>query len=402
MQLYKNFFKLINANRFSISLYTGIMIVFALCMIWSAPFQIDKNSTNATERSADYKNLGVLYRDNDNSELSNGLRDLLKSYGSVEDDTKSSEESINDILYFNVADYFIEVQEGFQEKIDAGEEVSVDYNSHSQVSGKTFSFVSDVDAFINLYRSYRAMGLDAKASVEKSREMSSSEVKFEAVIKDKATTRTNANEYALYMILLYFTYSSLCILCCTVGATIISANKKNIANRIGASPVKPGHYTWVQMAGLMTFATVLVLFFTIFSFLYAGSSDMMKNYGWAVVLNLITTAFYLCGFTLMISNFNLNVSSLNLISNTFGLSMCFLCGIFVPFYVLSSSVQNFAHILPFFWTGKVLNTIYAGSGMNYTCNAETIFSALGVQVLYGLAFVMIAIVIKKIKQGKAA
>ena len=402
MQLYKNFFKLIKANRFSIMLYTGIMIVFALCMIFSAPYQIDKNEANAEEKSADYKNLGVLFRDNDNSELSKGIRTLLATYGSVEDNTESSEESINDILYFNIADYFIEVPEGFQKRIDEGEEVSLDYNSHSQVSGKTFSFVSDVDSFVNVYRSYRAMGLDAKTAVEKSLEMSSSEVKFGVVTEKKDALHTNANEYALYMILLYFTYSALCILCCTVGASIISGNKKEIANRIGAAPVKPGQHTWVQMGGLMTFASALVLFFVIFSYLYAGSSDMMTKYGWAVILNLITTAFYLCGFTLMVSNFNLNVSSLNLICNSLGLSMCFLCGIFVPFYVLSTSVQNFAHILPFFWTGKVLNTIYAGSGMNYTCNAANIFSSLGIQVLYGLVFVMVAIVIKKIKQGKAA
>ena len=82
--------------------------------------------------------------------------------------------------------------------------------------------------------------------------------------------------------------------------------------------------------------------------------------------------------------------------------MSFLCGIFVPFYLMGNGVQTFAHFLPFFWSGKVLNTIYAGSGMNYTFSVGNIFASLGVQLLFGLAFIMISFVIKKARQGKAA
>ena len=402
MQLYKNFFKLVKANKAAVIIASIIMFVYAASMIFSAPHIIDKNETSATEKSVDYNNLGVLFRDNDKSELSSAIRKLIDNYGDVEDDTTSSEESINDILYFSISDFFIEVPEHFQEKIDAGEDISLSYSSHSQVSGKTFSFANDIDSFVNIYRSYRAMGMNAHDAAEKAMEMTVSEVTFGVVTEKKEVRHTNANEYATYMILNYFCFVCLWVMGMSIASAIIAANKKVVSARIEAAPVKPGRKTWAQMAGLMTCAVVLVLLYTIFSFVYAGNTDMMSKYGWVVVLNLITTTFYISGFALLISNFSLTPGTLSLICNAAGLSMSFLCGIFVPFYLMSNGVQAFAHFLPFFWSGKVLNTIYAGSGMNYTFSVGDIFASLGVQILFGLAFILVSFVIKKARQGKAA
>lgn len=401
MQLYKNFFKLLKANKVSVLIATIIMVIYAVAMILSAPSIVDKTEETASEKSVDYKNLGVLFRDNDNSELSKGVRTLIDKYGSVED-TTASEERINDILYFSISDYYIEVPENFQQRIDAGEEVSLDYQSHSQVSGKTFSFVNDIDSFVNIYRSYRAMGMDDTSSVAKALETTISEVTFGVVTEKQEAQHSNAREYAVYMILMYFCFICLWLLGMSIASVIIAANKKEVSQRIEAAPVNPTEKTWSQMAGLLTCAIVLVAIYTIFSFLYAGSSDMMSKYGWVVVLNLITTTFYISGFTLMISCFRLNAGTLSLICNSVGLSMSFLCGIFVPFYFLSKGVQTFAHFLPFFWSAKVFNTVYSGSGMNYTFSTGAILSSFGVQILFGLAFILISMVIKKAQQGKAA
>ena len=393
MQLYKNFFKLVRANKISVLIATIIMVVYGLSMIFAAPYIVDKNEAKASEKSVDYKNLAVILRDNDNSTLSKGVRTLIEKYGSVEEDTSSSEERINDILYFSIADYYIEIPKGFQEKIDNGEEVSLIYQSHSQVSGKTFSFVNDIDSFVNIYRSYRAMGWDVKSCVQAALETTVSEVTFGVVTEKKVVQHTSAREYSTYMILMYFCFICLWLLGMSIASVIISANKKEVSQRIDAAPVKPTQKTWSQMAGLLTCAVVLVAIYTIFSYAYAGSSDMMSKYGWAVVLNLITTTFYISGFTLMISCFRLNAGTLSLICNSVGLSMSFLCGIFVPFYFLSKGVQTFAHFLPFFWSAKVFNTVYSGSGMNYTFSTGSIMASLGVQILFGLAFIMIANVI---------
>ncbi|MBR5416560.1 MAG: ABC transporter permease, partial [Clostridiales bacterium] len=261
MQLYKNFFKLLKANKVSVIIATIIMVVYGVAMIFAAPSIVDKNEETATEKSVDYKNLGVLFRDNDNSELSKGVRTLIDKYGSVED-TTASEERINDILYFAIADYYIEVPENFQAKIEAGEDVSLEYQSHSQVSGKTFSFVNDIDSFVNTYKSYRAMGMDDQASVEKALEMTVSDVTFGVVTEKKEAQHTNAREYAVYMILMYFCFICLWLLGMSIASVIISANKKEVSMRIDAAPVKPTEKTWSQMFGLLTCAVCIVIVYT--------------------------------------------------------------------------------------------------------------------------------------------
>ncbi|MBR5057356.1 MAG: hypothetical protein IKX04_02200, partial [Clostridiales bacterium] len=62
MQLYKNFFKLLKANKVSVIIATIIMVVYGVAMIFAAPSIVDKNEDTATEKSVDYKNLGVLFR----------------------------------------------------------------------------------------------------------------------------------------------------------------------------------------------------------------------------------------------------------------------------------------------------------------------------------------------------
>lgn len=395
MQLYKNFFKMIRAHRGPIIIYLAVMVIYAVSMIFSAPHTLGQNEEISTERNVGYSNLGVTLRDNDHSELSEGLKSYLEKYGTVEMDEDSSEESINDLLYFHLTDFFIEIPEGFQEAVETGKEPELTYSSNSQVSGKTFSFVNDVDAFINIYRSYRAMGLSADDSVAKALETSVSEVTFGIVAEEVEVKDTNPTEYALYMVLMYFCYTCLALMLTAVGAVVIESNKHEVSSRIDVSPVRPALRTMANFGGMMTCAVVIILAMVIFAFAYGGSTTIMSKYAWVVILNLITTTFYICALSLLVCCFRPKANALNLISNSVGLSMCFVCGIFVPFEILGSSVQTLAHFLPFFWSGKVLNTIYSGSGMNYTYSVGSIFSDLGVQILFGIVFLLLAIIVRK-------
>ncbi len=401
MQLYKNFFRMIRAHRGVVILYLAIMVIYTVSMIYSAPYAFDQNKTVDTEKSANYSNLVVTLRDHDHSELSQGVQRFLETCGDVNVDETSSEERINDILYFRLVDFYIEIPEGFQESVEAGEEPAMSYISHSQVSGNTFSFVNDVDSFVNVYRSYRAMGLPSDESVAKALETSVADVSFAIVSEAEEAKAGDARSYALYMSLMFFCFTCLCVMCTAIGAVIIESNKKMVSDRIDVSPVPASKRNWSNFAGLMTCAGVIILAMMFFALVYGRGTEMIRKYTWVILLNLITTTFYVSALTLFVCSFSPKASSLNLISNSLGLSMSFLCGIYVPFEVLGKSVQTFAHFLPFFWSGKVLNTIYAGSGMNYTYSAGSIFSSLGVQVLFGVAFLLLAMIVRKTRRVEA-
>ena len=81
MQLYKNFFKLVKANKAAVIIASIIMFVYAASMIFSAPHIIDKNEASPTEKSVDEHNLGVLFRANNKSEISCAHRKQIDQYG---------------------------------------------------------------------------------------------------------------------------------------------------------------------------------------------------------------------------------------------------------------------------------------------------------------------------------
>lgn len=401
MQLYKNFFKMIRGHRVSITIYLIVMIIYAISMIYSAPYTVDRNEQSSTEMEVNYSSIGVILRDHDHSELSEGLKTYLEKFTDVETDDTSSEERINDIMYFHLSDYFIEIPENFQEKIEAGEEVSLTYSSNNQISGKTFSFVNDIDAFVNLFRSYRAMGLSSEESVSRALNTSESDVTFGIVAEEKEVKHGDAKSYALYMILQFFNFTCLCLMCTGVGAVIIESNKKAVSDRITCAPVRLSTRNLANFAGLLTCAGVIVLATILFAIIYGRNTEIISKYAWVVVLNLITTTFYICALTLLVCSFNPKTSSLNLISNSVGLSMCFLCGIYVPLNVLSSSIQTIAHFLPFFWSSKIMNTVYSDSGMGYHFSVGSIFSSLGVQILFGVAFLLLSMIVRKMRRVEA-
>jgi len=76
-------------------------------------------------------------------------------------------------------------------------------------------------------------------------------------------------------------------------------------------------------------------------------------------------------------------------SNVFGLSSSFLCGIFVPREFLSDSVAAFGRFLPAYWYINVEDALCNFSPEAYS----TITTGYLVQVLYGVAVLVIALVI---------
>lgn len=401
MQLYKNFFKLIKAHRTQLIIYVCIMLVYSVLMIVTAPMLVGNNEESATERNVSYRNLGVTLRDHDDSALSRGMKTFIERYGEVDMDNDSTQESINDILYFNITDFFIEIPEGFQASVEAGEPAEISYTASNQQDGKTFSFVNDMDSFVNMYRAYRAMGLSEEEAVAQALETAVSDVTFGVVSEHKEVKAGGSRAYALNMILKYYLYTVLGVMCLGVGAVIATSNKKTVSDRIDASPVKPTKRILTMLAGMLTVAAVIIVVMVIFAYIYGGSTSIMKEYGWVVILNLITSTFYISGFTLLVSSFSLRSSTINLIVNSFGMAMCFLCGVFVPFEILGSSVQKLAHFLPFYWSARNMDMIYPGSGMNYEFSASSVFASLGVQILFGIVFVLIAMIIKKTRRVEA-
>ena len=92
-----------------------------------------------------------------------------------------------------------------------------------------------------------------------------------------------------------------------------------------------------------------------------------------------------------------SVDALNMIGNTLGLGMSFLTGIFIPQEYLGKSVLAFAKLLPSYW---YINASDILSNYNQTgSELKTVFVDIGIELLFAVAIMAIALVVSKYKRN---
>lgn len=92
-----------------------------------------------------------------------------------------------------------------------------------------------------------------------------------------------------------------------------------------------------------------------------------------------------------------NQDMLSGIVNTISLGMCFLCGVFVPLEYMNVNVKTVAHFLPVYWYEKTNDMLAQFGSITGEVRTE-ILQAIGIQCVFALAFLCIAMAIFKRKQ----
>ena len=136
------------------------------------------------------------------------------------------------------------------------------------------------------------------------------------------------------------------------------------------------------------YTLAIVLFYFIIS-LILYSADVTADTILFRLLNVVVQAFVCLAFTFLFSLLTKKAALLSMFSNVFGLGSSFLCGIFVPREYLSDSVAAFGRFLPAYWYINVEDALCNFSPEAYS----TITTGYLVQVLYGVAVLVIALVI---------
>jgi ABC-2 type transport system permease protein len=81
-----------------------------------------------------------------------------------------------------------------------------------------------------------------------------------------------------------------------------------------------------------------------------------------------------------------------MITNIVSLSMSFLCGVFVPQWLLGDGVLTVARFLPFYWSVYANNMTYASSGVSF--DMHELMVCFGIQILYAAALALVAAFVK--------
>ena len=393
MHLYKHFWKMVKKNKTGIIIYSVIMIVMCVLVLFIANQEFREPGEENYSEPVD-----ISYVDNDQSVLSRGLIDYLGKNNNMSDYAGKDSEEINDLVFFTITSYHFEIPEGFAEQINAGEECNVEYRSFVSGASYIYSVSSAIDSYVNTYKTFLDMGMTEGEAVEMTAEVLDQEVNISVYSGKEDFVEGTAKDWSVYEVTLFFTYLSFGMITLTVGSVIIKTNGEQVSKRVEAGPVSRFKRSVVDSLGLYSVGLILWMICTAVMYIYGYDSNLVKERGLYISINTLIMILYNCSMTAFISAFRMKSEVLSMITNIVGLGLSFLSGVFVPQWFLGDSILNVAKFFPFYWTVKSLNTIYTGSGAGLLFDTNAIFQYYEVGLLFAVAFFVLSIAVRKLKK----
>ena len=377
MTVFKCYMKILKQNLGLVFLYLGIF--FSVSIVLQMAAQKGEDSLYQTT-SID---LGVV--NPDDSLLSSGFVDYLSQIHHVTI-MENDPETLQENLFYRNVEYIIQIPADFYKTcIQNGESLKV-----TKVPGSYSSYYVDqqISSYLDTMRTYLA----AVFSQEEAITALKSQV-HEPVTK-LSSNSVSTDKSPLVYYFRYIPYLFLGALCYTMGYILMAFKKGDIQKRMAASAISSRRQTLEGLlamgmigAGLWFLGILGAVLMYRNSFL---DSRMLPYYLLNTLLMLIValSLSYLIG--MFINNSDLLSGAANIVS----LSMCFLCGVFVPMDVMDKSVLKVSQFLPVYWYEQV-NEILSSHISLTSQLQEKVWLGMGIELLFAVVFVFLIMVVSK-------
>lgn len=377
MTVFKCYMKILKQNLGLVFLYLGIF--FSISIVLQMAAQKGEDSLYQTT-SID---LGVV--NPDDSLLSSGFVDYLSQIHHVTI-MENDPETLQENLFYRNVEYIIQIPADFYKTcIQNGESLKV-----TKVPGSYSSYYIDqqISSYLDTMRTYLAAGFSQEEAITALK----SQV-HEPVTK-LSSNSVSTDKSPLVYYFRYIPYLFLGALCYTMGYILMAFKKGDIQKRMAASAISSRRQTLEGLlamgmigAGLWFLGILGAVLMYRNSFL---DSRMLPYYLLNTLLMLIValSLSYLIG--MFINNSDLLSGAANIVS----LSMCFLCGVFVPMDVMDKSVLKVSQFLPVYWYEQV-NEILSSHISLTSQLQEKVWLGMGIELLFAVVFVFLIMVVSK-------
>lgn len=385
MQVFKTFLKIAKKKLPSAFIYIGIFLGISLIMAM--------NSNSNTEFKE--TKLDVCIIDEDNSDASKALTDYIKETNNIVE-LKNDKDVILDAIYYERVDYVLTIKDGYENKLSKGETENLFTNYKIPNSYTATFFDNEIDEYVATASAYVTGGSELSAALESTDKALSQEV---SVTKETFKSADTNNEYqeSFSLFFQYLPYIFLSVLITALCPVLLIMNEKEIRNRTNCSSVTSTSHTLQIFLGssLFVFGTWIVFMITAFFF----NKCKLNSTVMLAVLNSFIFMLVAAGIALLIAAFSPNRKAVDMIANVVGLGMSFLCGIFVPQYMLGDGVLKAARFLPAYWYVKVNNMLAGRSGEIYSLGKYLKY--VGIEAAFAVALFALVMLVSKLKRRAA-
>ena len=382
MPVFKTFFRIAQKRFAGALLY---LVIFSSILIIMSMYTGENN-----EKNFEVSSLDICVIDKDNSIASLALTKYLSQSHNIVNLNTEDKNVLQDNLYYQNVDYILTIKEDFEKKLLFGKTDNL--LLHSRLFNSTSSYFAgqQIDGYISTLTLYLNGGYDMKTALDKtSSELSKSEsteiINFE--------NRQTSDSYNIFFFFQYIPYIMISMMITGLAPILITLKKKDINSRINCSSMTLHARNFQITSGCIIYGIALWLVFIILGGIFSGWKIMFNEKGLLCILNSIVFLCICIAITLFVSTFSLTDNILNMIANVVGLGMSFLCGIFVPQWLLGDNVLLVARFLPAYWYIKANNMLagFSRESMSY----PVFYTCIGIQLLFFAAIFGIYLVASK-------
>ena len=382
MQVFKTFMKVTKKRSHTILIYVVIFIILGFMM----------SSSSSKNSSFEETKLSIAVIDLDETPASKALNEHIGSKHKLVY-VENNKDKIIDALYYTYADYVLIINKDYSENLLNGNTDNL-FSNYKMPGSYDAAFIeTQLDEYVRVVSAYVAGGMSIDDAAIKSATLTDNEVEVELVNFSKTVNGEYNQEIATYY--QFLAYILIAVLITGLCPTLLVMFKKEIRNRTNCSCVSITKQMTQIIAGTIIFSIALYFLFTIVSLIIYGS-NMLNQRGLLAMLNGFIFLLFAMMLTFFIAVISPSPRSVDMIANTVSLGMSFLCGVFVPQYLLSSTVLSIGKFLPAYWYVRANNMLSGVSGEIFTMNKFMTY--IGIEFGFVIAFFCMTMLISKTKQ----
>lgn len=381
MQVFKLAFKILKKNLGSVILFFGIFFVMVLLI----------SSVNSEDPITTTK-LKVAIRDLDNTTASQSFVEWLGEEHEIVEADFEDEDALLAKLYYHEITYAITIDEGFFEKLQNGQTEGLFTVSKLPTSYTSELFESQLGSFITNVNCYLAGGFTVDEAISKTVASYDESAQINSI--NDTSGRPIAFEYYRYL-----GYVMLVIMISALSIVIMTMFKRDVLARTYCSTISDRKYISQVVLACVIIAMGLWLIIVAASMVLDGETVFTKN-GAIAILNSFIYLLISVEIAVLLALLIKNRSAVDMCSNVVSLGQAFLCGVFVPSFMMDESVLMVGRFFPAFWYNRALEI--ATSSYEQIYDANEIAICMGVELLFVVALLAgILVVIRSRRQQKS-
>lgn len=385
MQVSKAFFMIARKRLLTAFIYIAIYTFIILILSSTAEDSMKDNFSSVS--------LTIFIADEDQTPASRALCGYLDSLHEIAD-LNNDEEVLADQMYYRTLDYVLTIPAGFEDSLTSGKKEAL--LTDVKIPGSTNGYFVDqqISQYVQSLQLYLSGGYSLTEAIAETDKSIADAVSVTTVSFE---TEDSSSDSRVFYFFQYLPYIFIAILFSGMTPVLVTLNKKSIKNRTTCSALTLTSKN-LQLAGsCVVYSLVVWLLFAGLNVLFYGTDCFTAN-AMLAMLNSLVFLLFAAALALLVSYFAPDDNVISMAANIVGLTMAFLCGIFVPQTMLSPSVLNVGRFLPAYWYIRA-NNMLASFG-NEVFDLSIYRTCILIQLLFTAAIFCITLLVSRKRKQK--